>query len=342
MNINEQVREDAVAWAISLQETPEDPQTVAAFLSWLEASEKHRAAWAHLERTRAIAIEASREPVKPSVAIVGGQRLPWDQNAIPPDLRTRSATSSRNMAMVLSLVCAILVTAYAALPVIMDTLHADHVAGTGQTKRVTLEDGSVVTLGARSSISVDISTRTRSVELLRGVAFFSVRHDPKRPFLARFEGVEARVVGTSFELRRMTDAAIVGVSEGTVEVTSSRAGVQPTRGQGSLTQLNAGESISIDPTAENASVVRRESTNDVATWLRGELTVKNWLVEDVIDVLRRHYPGVIFVEPWRLSKDRITGVYSLREPVDSLRLIAATQGLKVRQVTPWLTTVSKY
>ncbi|MEM8975660.1 MAG: FecR domain-containing protein, partial [Pseudomonadota bacterium] len=316
--------------------------TLSAFLTWLDASEEHRAAWAHLERTRAVAIEASSETDELLPADADKQQWSSDQNSLPTDPSASSAMSSRSMAMASAGAFAILLTVYAAWPSIMETLRADHVAGTGEMKRVTLKDGSVATLGARSSIAINFSTHTRSVELLRGVAFFDIRHDPKRPFLARFGGVEARVLGTSFEFRRLNDAAIVGVSEGKVEVSSSIARAQSATDKGNRIQLNAGESASIDSTGKKSPVVHRENLEGVASWLRGELTVKNWLVEDVIDVLRRHYPGVIFVEPWRLSKVRITGVYSLKEPVDSLKLIAATQGLKVRQVSPWFTTISKY
>ncbi|MEM9358581.1 MAG: DUF4880 domain-containing protein, partial [Pseudomonadota bacterium] len=134
MNINEKIREDAVAWAISLQEAPEDTKTLSAFLTWLDASEEHRAAWAHLERTRAVAIEASSETDELPPADADKQQWSSDQNSLPTDPSASSAMSSRSMAMTSAGAFAILLTVYAAWPSIMETLRADHVAGTGEMK----------------------------------------------------------------------------------------------------------------------------------------------------------------------------------------------------------------
>ena len=71
---------------------------------------------------------------------------------------------------------------------------------TGESRTVTLADGSQVNLSGGSAIGVDITSEERRVRLLSGEAFFDVAHDAARPFTV--EAGEARIVvlGTAFDV----------------------------------------------------------------------------------------------------------------------------------------------
>lgn len=101
-----------------------------------------------------------------------------------------------------------------------DSFHV-YYAANGHQAQVTLADGSEVTIGNGSSVRVPVSfgrnDRTISVE---GQAYFLVRDQKKSPFIVQTKGAEARVLGTSFMVRRYDsdDATEVLVESGKVSV----------------------------------------------------------------------------------------------------------------------------
>jgi transmembrane sensor len=89
----------------------------------------------------------------------------------------------------------------------------------GGFTRVTLEDGTIISLNTDSEVRVRYSSRSRGIELLRGEALFDVRHDKRRPFDVTAGNTVIRAVGTSFSVRlRSEDAVDVMVAEGRVAI----------------------------------------------------------------------------------------------------------------------------
>lgn len=86
-------------------------------------------------------------------------------------------------------------------------------------KKVLLEDGSVVTLGANSSLKFpskfEASHRDVSLE---GEAFFEIAKNPKRPFTVQSGKVYTRVLGTSFKINAFKKDVEVSVATGSVSV----------------------------------------------------------------------------------------------------------------------------
>lgn len=82
----------------------------------------------------------------------------------------------------------------------------------------TLPDGSVVSLNRGAEIAVLFTAGERRVRLERGEAHFTVAKAPVLPFIVSARGVEARAVGTVFNVR--IDSAVVDVlvTEGRVQV----------------------------------------------------------------------------------------------------------------------------
>jgi ferric-dicitrate binding protein FerR (iron transport regulator) len=93
--------------------------------------------------------------------------------------------------------------------------------GTGETRSVRLEDGSLVELNSRSRIRVRYRERERSVEMLEGQAFFQVAKDATRPFIVHSDSTSVRAVGTQFDVYRRESGTTVTVVEGRVAVFSS-------------------------------------------------------------------------------------------------------------------------
>ena len=88
----------------------------------------------------------------------------------------------------------------------------------GATLEVTLSDGTVVTLGAASAVETSFSDTERTAVLIAGSALFDVESDATRPFTVKAGELNARVLGTVFDVTRSADLVRVSVAEGNVEV----------------------------------------------------------------------------------------------------------------------------
>ena len=106
-----------------------------------------------------------------------------------------------------------------AVPVPADPIVADYSAGVGETVSVTLSDGTIATLGARTVIETEYYPDKRILRLASGAALFEVAPDPARPFSVQSGALTATVLGTTFEVRSNGGITRVGVAEGRVRVT---------------------------------------------------------------------------------------------------------------------------
>jgi transmembrane sensor len=95
-----------------------------------------------------------------------------------------------------------------------------HIVSTtsGEVKHIVLRDGSRVTLGAKTELSVHYGRCLRTILLNSGEALFTVAHDPRCPFIVIAGGGAITALGTEFSVRRTLDRVTVQVAEGIVNV----------------------------------------------------------------------------------------------------------------------------
>jgi len=203
----------------------------------------------------------------------------------------------------------------------IDDLGADYVSAPGEIRTVTLADQSQVTLDADSAIAVDFSHGERRVQLRRGAGFFSVTHTGD-PFVVAAEKGESRVLGTQFEVRLQPGGAQVTVLSGRVGVTADRnaqqqiltAGQQVAYGQGSAEKLHA-----VDSEAQLA-------------WRQGWLNYYKASLADVVEDLRRYYPGRIVVLNDELAARKVSGSFPSKDPQAVLSSLQGVMGFEQHQV----------
>src|SRR5262249_52423190 len=87
---------------------------------------------------------------------------------------------ARRSTLLFAFAASVLVLAGAAWMLLDRAQHYD--TAVGEQRSVALSDGSVVTLNAASSITVEMSRGRRTIRLLSGEALFQVAHDAVRPF----------------------------------------------------------------------------------------------------------------------------------------------------------------
>ena len=77
----------------------------------------------------------------------------------------------------------------------------DYRISAGNTRKITLPDGSRLEMNGNSIVSVRLNPWQRNVTLAEGELFLKVQHDPQRPFEVRSHNTIIRVLGTSFHVR---------------------------------------------------------------------------------------------------------------------------------------------
>lgn len=202
-----------------------------------------------------------------------------------------------------------------------DDLGADVVSAPGQVRSVTLDDGSTVVLDGDSAIAVDYGAGERHVELRRGAAYFSVVPG-EIPFTVAVAGGEARVLGTRFEVRRINQGARVSVLQGRVAV---RGGpLEAPR------VLAADQQLSF---ADGASANLRSIDAEALTaWRDGRLSFYRAPLGEVLDELRRHYPGRILLLNDELRERRVSGSFASHDPLAILDALQSVVGFEQHRV----------
>ena len=336
------VRADAEAldWIVTLQEQPDDAGVRRRFELWRTASAANAVAWekvaqvyagigettpAHAERWRKLTADRQTSLAPPILAARRRRRM---RGAVP---RSEPRKGRRITAVALPAVAAAML-AIVAIPNAVLRWQADAVTGTAELRDVHLSDGSLASLGPDSAIGIDYSQGERRIRLLRGQAWFDVRHNADRPFRVVARGVEATDIGTAFEVRLDPSDTHVSVARGIVRVDYAKS-VPPISAR-----LVAGQSLAI--TTSGAATRDTTMPSLVGAWRDGRLAVQNQSMAEVIAALRPWYSGMIVVQSDTLAGHRVTGVYDLRDPAGAMTALASAYGGHVTRITPWLMILS--
>jgi transmembrane sensor len=203
----------------------------------------------------------------------------------------------------------------------IDDLGADYVSAPGEIRTLTLADQSQVTLDADSAIAVDFSRGERHVQLRRGGGFFSVTHTGD-PFVVAADQGEARVLGTQFEVRLQPHGAQVTVLSGRVGVKADHLGEQQI--------LTAGQQVAYaDGTARKVHAVDSEAQ---LAWRQGWLTYYKSTLAEVVEDLRRYYPGRIVLLNDELAARKVSGSFPSKDPQAVLNSLQGVLGFEQHQV----------
>ncbi|MGC5702505.1 FecR family protein [Pseudomonas sp. NFXW11] len=305
----------ALAWLSLLHDQPSSGDQ-ATFSQWLKADPAHVEAYAQAQ----VLWELSEQPAR----TLAGE----DAFALQGLLRAMDGARNRarrrwsaGLAMAASVLLVVALGAGWQPGRWVDDLGADYVSAPGQVRTVTLADQSQVTLDADSAIAVDFSQGERHVQLRRGAAFFSVSHTGQPFVVAAGEG-EARVLGTQFEVRRQASGAMVTVLSGRVGVRAAQGAPQQVLGAGQQVAYSQGQAQpqhGVDSEAQLA-------------WRQGWLNYYHAPLAEVVEDLRRYFPGRILLLDQQLATRRVSGSFSSQDPqavLDSLQAVLGFQQHKV-------------
>lgn len=307
----------AFAWLSLLHDQPSSGDQ-ATFSHWLQADPAHAEAYAQAQ----VVWELSEVPAR-TLANEDAFALQGYLNAMNQSRRSRVRRWSGALAMAACLLLMISLGSGWQPMRWVDDLGADYVSAPGEIRTVTLADQSQVTLDADSAIAVDFSRGERHVQLRRGAGFFSVTHTGA-PFVVDAQKGQARVLGTQFEVRLQPHGAQVTVLSGRVGVTADKHAEQQI--------LTAGQQVAYgEGAAEKLQAVDSEAQ---LAWRQGWLNYYKAPLAEVVQDLRRYYPGRIVLLNDELAARRVSGSFPGKDPQAVLSSLQGVLGFEQHKVGP--------
>jgi transmembrane sensor len=316
------VREAATAWFVRVQSDVATADDWNALTLWLEASPAHVEAFG--------AVEALSDEIDEAAGVIlaaleprSAEILPFRQSERRQAVRTRRAPAPARgrvavAAAFVGLAAAVGFGMWQASEGPLQTFRT----GPGETRSVTLADGSHIRLDAASTMSVRLGLFRRRVELGDAEATFDVAKDAKRPFEIAVGDQRVRVIGTEFNIRNYDGFTAVTVRRGIVAVYQNNEGDQP------LARLTKGTELR-HVVGSTRFTTRQVDPDSAFAWTQGRLICDDLPLSEIVPYLNRRYSTHISLAPGLASR-RFSGVLELGDEKAVVRRLAAYLTLTMR------------
>lgn len=310
--------DEAAEWQLRLHNGEAD-ESDRDFIEWLAASPAHRAA---MDRAQTIWSLIGENAASPE--IVKGRR-----DALHRSGRTAARRWSRfqSSSPALKLTAAAALFVLVALPVLIAwdfngrTFRLDagparetFETGVGESRIVTLEDNSRVTLDAATRLSVAYSARARDIVLEQGQAYFDVARDKSRPFRVAAGNQIVLATGTAFNVEMIGEEVLVTLLEGSVVVSEAasaapRASAVEPSAPVAPVKLKQGEQLIVSG-AETPQVEAGANLERISAWRDGKVFLQGDTLAEAVERMNRYSRIRLSVVGEGMDDYRISGVFN--------------------------------
>lgn len=232
--------------------------------AWLSESIAHEVAYLRLEAGwhQADRLTVLRTPTQPSLF-----RAP-----------RKSGTPKFHVAVVLLLCAGIGIAAYVATQPDRDQVFATPVGG---RETITLADGSQIDLNTNTELR--LPKGSRQATLVRGEAYFQIKHDPSHPFTLDVGDHRIVDLGTRFVVRQKAGDLQVSLLEGRARVESASNTIHP-----QAAVLNPGD-VAI-ATRDDLTITRKPvaALADTLSWRSGFVVFHHATLREAASELNRY------------------------------------------------------
>jgi transmembrane sensor len=307
--------EEAAGWFARLQGEAATGDDWLAFERWLSASPAHAKAYEQLE---SLWVDLDHADIVDGL----GQRPA--RRALPRDAGTHRRVRPGRRAWIVGGAIAASLAAAAMGVGVWPAASQTYRTAPGQTRNLTLADGTRIQLNAASQISVSLDRDARRVRMADAEAVFDVAHDTGRPFLITVGDRQVRVVGTQFNLRHRDGRVALTVSRGVVEVRPADAP------QAAPTRVTVGQQLAHQEGQALQTLTAAEP--DVAfAWTNGQLIYRDRPLSEVAADLSRRFATPVRPADAQTGALRFTGVLVTDREPDVLRRLQAFAPIQVEQ-----------
>ena len=303
------VQQAAASWFARMRSDDVTERERGTFRQWLTADPQHRVAYERLERVWSVAGTYASSDELNCVMEKEVRR----QEAVP---RTLQRPGRRNL-IAFGLAATLLATVVSGMLLLPRLGEQVYLTGVGESRTVTLGDGSRITLNTSTHVTVDYTSRERRVRLDQGEAYFRVARDTTRPFTVQTERGDVTAVGTEFNVYRQNDRITVTLVEGKVVVGPGK------------TPVSAGQTLTV--TGENDKPLPQEA--DVTThtsWLTRRLIFNDEPLASAVYQFNRYSREKIVIVDESIGQQRVTGVFFVDRPQAFVNAVERSFGIRAR------------
>ena len=193
----------------------------------------------------------------------------------------------------------------------------------GGQERLTLSDGSQIELNTDSAVLVDLRDRAHAVELVRGEAFFQIKHDASRPFVVTAGTRRIVDLGTKFLVRMSPGLLNVALVEG-------RARLESPGPQHAAVLLPGDVAVA----TAYATKITRKSTRELSeslAWQRGAVVFHNERLADAVAELNRYGGPQLLVADADAARLAVNGTFLTNNAEEFAGIAHELFGLRVER-----------
>src|SRR5882757_1190801 len=322
------IDEEAAVWVWRMDSDTVSAQRRDAFDVWLRRDSRHRRAYEELTHVwtglNGLA-EAKREEkiatfTRPSAGFPPAGRNAWWAAAAA------------------ALVVGVAVGAWMQMGNELRTL----ATAVGQQRKVTLADGSVISLNTNTIVETNLRRNVREICLRQGEAHFQVAHDRSRPFLVHAGDAVVQAVGTQFEVRLRGDQHVdVVVNEGRVEVQSAPLDAErPGAGKrvhlaarSVVRALSAGQEFSTTGNDYAVVPVSTHRLSSVLAWREGAVVFEGEALADAIAEIGRYTDARIIISDPQVAGLRVGGRFRTGDVQEFFDALQAALPVSIRHAS---------
>jgi transmembrane sensor len=339
-----EVYEQACEWFVEFRAGAVDEATRQAFCAWLQQAPAHMTAYLEVASrwNRAGTLDMSARFSKEALIAEASDTdnlVPFPGAAAPA--RDRQRPLWLRPARISWAAGALVLIGTGLITLWIRSGTTSYATGIGQKRTITLADGSVVDLNARSRIIVRYNRHQREIDLVRGQALFADTFEANRPFIVRTRATVVRAIGTQFDVNLLRAEAIVTVIEGKVVVARPRPTGAPATNRlrqsaahgiadRSRVYLTAGQQVTVSPTRRLQPVAA--NTRDAIAWVHRKLIFASTELRNVVQEFNRYNARHLVITSPSLEKFRIDGVFASTNPDSLIAFLRQYPGIKVTEV----------
>ncbi|CAM3945684.1 Histidine kinase [Bordetella tumbae] len=303
----------ASQWWVDLQSDGATASLRQACLEWRKANPEHERAW---QRVQAVT----------------GQLHGVPEPLIQATLLTPRRTNRRQAIKTLLLLAGVTGAGIATVRLApWVDWRADESTRIGESRHVTLPDGSRLVLNTGTAINVRYDANERRVVLLHGEILVTTAADAAphgRAFLVETAHGTLRALGTRFLVRQDGDDSELQVYEGAVEV-------RATRNDSVAQVIHAGFRVRFDDMRITPAGPAQETS---ATWTRGMLVATEMPLRQFLQELSRYRRGHLGCED-EIASLPVSGTFPLADTDRILRALEYELPVDVRRYTNYWVTL---
>ncbi|QEI07511.1 DUF4880 domain-containing protein [Pigmentiphaga aceris] len=300
-----QVVEEAAAFFVRLQADADNAALAAQCANWRAAHPHHESAWQRV--CGLLQLQPAGAPLFAPAA-----RLALE--------RTASGRERRKLLVYLFAIGGSAALAWSVdAPTRLRTRLADHRTDTGETRELTLADGTLLTLASQTSVNVDVSGPIRSIRLFAGEVMVRTGIDPqRRPLVLTTRFGSVTPIGTRFSVRDTEIEAVrVQLFEGVVELRATP--------DAAPVLLQAGQQARLTATGPQDINALRAGSD---AWTQGTLVAERMPLGECIAELARYRPGIVRCAP-SVAPRLISGAFPLQRSDQAFEMIARVLQVQV-------------